>query len=412
MLNNLSVLENPLLNKLSNKVYDYSFLVIVTLMYVAMCAEAEIYVPAFPEMIKYFNVAENEIQLILSLNFAGLCISGIVTGPLSDAYGRRKVLLGGLLLFTITSLGCAEAENFVSMIIWRFLQGVGASTPMIVSATMIFDKYSAEKAGQTIGILNSVIFSSMASAPIIGAWVTKTLHWRVNFVIIFALAFISFVGSIFFLQETLDSTKRSKIHIYTICNDYKKLVSSFDYLVYVLISLFPLIIPVLYAANSSIIFVNHLGLSLEEYSYYQATIMVVFIIFSALGAKLISLIGMERTKNLGSIIIILGVIGLALTAKFIYNSATFICFFMSLIAAGGAMITGIFGVRGMEIFPKIKGTALAMATAIRQSLSFGLILLSQIFYDGTIRPVASIIAGYTIICVVLYALMYYRKLTR
>ena len=81
-------------------------------MYIALCAEAEIYVPAFPDMIKYFAVSENQIQLVLSINFAGLCISGIVVGPLADAYGRRKILIIGLLLFTLTSLGCVYSYSF------------------------------------------------------------------------------------------------------------------------------------------------------------------------------------------------------------------------------------------------------------------------------------------------------------
>lgn len=77
------MLEKPIFNKLSDKFYDLALLTLVTIMYIALCAEADMYVPAFPQMIKYFGVEENKIQLILSINFGGLCVSGLVTGPRS-----------------------------------------------------------------------------------------------------------------------------------------------------------------------------------------------------------------------------------------------------------------------------------------------------------------------------------------
>jgi hypothetical protein len=65
------MLEKPIFNKLPEKFYDIALLTLVTIMYIALCAEADMYVPAFPQMIKYFGVEENKIQLILSINFGG-----------------------------------------------------------------------------------------------------------------------------------------------------------------------------------------------------------------------------------------------------------------------------------------------------------------------------------------------------
>ena len=101
-------ISKPLFSNLSKRTYDIALLTLVTIMYVMLCAETDIYVPTFPEMIQYFGVHENQIQLILSINFAGLCLAGLVVGPLSDSYGRRKVLLISLLLFVISSIGCVR----------------------------------------------------------------------------------------------------------------------------------------------------------------------------------------------------------------------------------------------------------------------------------------------------------------
>ena len=106
------MISQPFFSGLSAKFYDFSLIALVTLMYIGLCAEADMYVPAFPQMIQYFGVAENKIQLILSLNFGGLCIAGLVTGPLSDSFGRRPVLLVGLGLFVLSSLGCVYSASF------------------------------------------------------------------------------------------------------------------------------------------------------------------------------------------------------------------------------------------------------------------------------------------------------------
>ncbi|MDP1614589.1 MAG: MFS transporter, partial [Methylococcales bacterium] len=268
--------DTPFFSKLSEKTYDGILLTLVTLMYIAMCAEADMYVPAFPQMIQYFGVEENQIQLILSINFAGLCLAGMVVGPLSDSYGRRKVLLGELFFFSISSFGCAYANDFNSMLLWRLLQGIAASVPMVVGSATIVDKYSEEKAGQIVGLINSVIAASMAGAPIVGAWITQVFNWRTNFFVILGLAVVSFLGTGMFIEETLPQEKRKAFQGATICKNYLRLSKSLPFMLAMLIANFPFTAVVVYIANLSVIFVNHMGMSLEQFSYYQATTMGTF----------------------------------------------------------------------------------------------------------------------------------------
>ena len=172
------MLDTPLFRNLSEKSYDIALLVCVTFMYVSVCAETDMYVPAFPAMIKYFGIEEYKIQLILSLNFGGLSVTGLIVGPFSDGFGRRKILLGGLLLFVISSMGCVVTASFNVMLFWRFFQGMGAAIPMVIGGAMFFDKYSKEKAGKLIGMMNGIIAASMAGAPMVGAWISQIFNWR------------------------------------------------------------------------------------------------------------------------------------------------------------------------------------------------------------------------------------------
>ncbi len=399
--------DKPLFNTLSEKTYDVALLLLVITMYILTCAEADMYVPAFPQMIHYFGIEENQVQLILSINFGGLCIAGLFTGPLSDSYGRRKVLLGGLLLFIISSMGCVYTNDFNAMLAWRLLQGIAASIPMVTGAATFIDKYPAEKAGQLVGIINSVISASMAGAPIAGAWISQAFNWRANFIVILILALVSFLGTLFFIEETLPLNKRKPFRPAAIGKGYLKLSKSFEFMCYTFIVNFPFAAVVVYIANLSVIFVNHIGMSLEKFSYYQATTMGTFIIFSLLSIKLIGKKGLDYTKNLGGLVALTGAIGLFYISQIDMLDVNMICLSMAFIAAGGAMMAGTFGMKALSLFPDINGTAMALMTAVRQLFAAGLVILSQVMFDGTIVPVATIIVCYATLATASYILLHY-----
>ena len=377
------MLDKPIF-QLSAKTFDIIFVSLVTIIYIGLCAEADMYVPAFPQMIEYFGIEENKISLILSINFIGLSISGLVVGPLSDCYGRRRVLLGGMLLFVISSVGCISTNNFTLMLVWRFVQGIAASVPMVVAAASFFDKYTPAKAGQIIGFLNSIISASMAGAPVVGAWVSEIFDWRANFIIILALAVISFVGTLLFVEETLPTNKRKTFNLISICQDYLTISKSLKFMSYVLIGIFPIAVIILYVANISVIMINHLGIDLGTFSYYQATTMAAFMIFSLVSVKLIDKKGVDYTKNLGGIIAAIGSFLIFYVSQFDHSNVNIICVAMALIASGGAMMMSTFTLIALSIFPEMNGTAMAMMTAIRQFFASGLVIVSEMFFDGTI----------------------------
>lgn len=393
------------LKNASEKTTEFLILAVVTLMYIAMCAEADIYVPAFPQMVEFFNTTEDKIQLILSLNFIGLCLAGLICGPLSDTFGRRKVLLGGLSLFAISSFGCVFANQFTTMLAWRILQGMSASVPMVVGAAVFLDKYSLEKASRLIGILNSVITAAMAGAPILGSYLVIHFNWRLNFTVIAILAVLSFLGSFFFIEETLNAEKRKPFNLKLILKDYATLASSFKFIGYSVISLLPLITVVVYISNLSLIFINHLNVSPDYFGYYQASTMIAFLIFSAASSPMIAKKGMDYTKNLGGVMVIIGSTALFLTALYQPDSVLLICGTMCVFTAGGALIIGIFGMKALDLFPEIKGTAAAMTTAIRQLLASSFVLISEVTFDGTIVPVAVILFSFVCVAVIWYLLI-------
>ena len=130
--------------------------------------ELDVYVPGLPGMLKFFMISENEVHWLLSINLIGLSLSGLLYGPLSDAFGTRRIMLIELTIFSLASLGCVYSTDIACLLFWRFWQGAGASAPITIGFAAISDLYEKDEAVQHISLLNRLITLCMAGAPIIG----------------------------------------------------------------------------------------------------------------------------------------------------------------------------------------------------------------------------------------------------
>ena len=399
------MISRPVFTNIPSKIYELILLSMVVIIYTCVCAEADMYVPAFPQMIKYFNIAENEIQLVLSINFLGLCLASIFSGPLSDSFGRRKVILSGLFLLMISSIILVGLDDFKVLLFWRFIQGIAAAVPMVCAGAMFMDQYSGEKASKLIGFINAVITAAMAAAPVIGAYISEEFGWRANFIVVMLLSIISFFGFFLLIEESLKLNLKRKLNLISITKDYAKVLSSLTFICYMMLACLPFIVIIVYITNLSVIFVNHLGINLVDYSYYQASTMGTFVVFSLLSVKIINAKGVNFTKNFGVILSVIGSCALFIVSLVDHTSAILICISMAVVAAGGSMMSGTFGVKALSLFPEINGTAMAACTALRLLLIAVFVLISEFYFDGTIIPIAFIIAGYTLFTAGFYVLL-------
>jgi len=144
---------------------DTAYLLLIISIFISAVIETDIYLPAFPDMIGYFNQTESNIQKLLTWNFVGLCISGPIYGPLSDSYGRRKPLLMALCLFGVGSLITIRSDNFDMVLIGRILQGLGSGGCFTLGTAIIFDVFQKEKATNALNRINIIVPFIMATAP-------------------------------------------------------------------------------------------------------------------------------------------------------------------------------------------------------------------------------------------------------
>ncbi len=379
-------------------------LFILILNFVSVGIETDIYVPSFPDIMNHFKTSEAILQMLLSMNFIGLCCSGLIYGPLSDAWGRKKTLLSGAILFFAGSVGCVIAHNIEIMIFWRFIQGVGGGALMIVTAATLFDLYSNKEATKLLGILNGIIAASMAIAPMIGSWVGAFYGWRMNFAIVAALSVLCLVFLTFFFHESLVPKKRTPFSFGGTFRNYGILLSNFEFTAKVMIFTFLHNALIIYTANLSLIFISHMDVEPTLFGYYQSSIMAVFMAFSILSAKGIDWYGPYATKKAG---LIIGLLGAALLVYLSYRNSSplLITIAMCIVSAGVALSMGIFGSQAMDVFPEVKGASAALICTVRLCFISIVISLTSLIFDGTMIPIAWVVMGYMIAAAGLYGIL-------
>ena len=172
--------------------------------------------PSFHAIAGDFGLSKWAVQQTLTVYMLPLAIMSLVQGPVSDAIGRRPVILAGLCVYTLASVGCAFAPNFTTLLIFRALQGISAGVGMIVGRAVIRDLFEGPQAQKLLSLVTMLFAFAPAVAPVIGGWIHVTLGWHAvfGFMALFGLSLA--VAAYLTLPETHPKDKRPHLHVETL----------------------------------------------------------------------------------------------------------------------------------------------------------------------------------------------------
>jgi DHA1 family bicyclomycin/chloramphenicol resistance-like MFS transporter len=191
-----------------------------------------IFVPALPTAAHDLGASSAAIQLSMSVYILGLAAGQLVYGPLSDRFGRRPMLMVGLVIYTVTGLWAAFAPTVDSLIVLRLLQALGGCSGMVIGRAMVRDNALPQDAARRLALMNLVVVIGPGVAPLIGSAVTATLGWRAIFFVLAALGAVNFAFTCFLLPETRPPSRAS--HFRLLMRDYGRLLKSRPFLGYTL----------------------------------------------------------------------------------------------------------------------------------------------------------------------------------
>jgi MFS transporter, DHA1 family, multidrug resistance protein len=170
------------------------------------------FLPSFPTIAKDFGLSSWEVQQIITAYLLPFACFALVHGPLSDALGRRRVVIGGLVLYTIGSIGCFIAPTFGTLLACRVLQGMAAGIGPTVARAVVRDAFDGANAQRLMSSMMLVFSIAPAVAPIIGGWVHVALGWRSVFGMLVVMGAALVVITYLLLPETHPPSKRTPVH--------------------------------------------------------------------------------------------------------------------------------------------------------------------------------------------------------
>src|SRR5246500_1233418 len=224
-------------------------------------------VPALPLLATTFGRDISIAQMTVSLYMVGIACSQIVMGPLSDRFGRRPVLLAGLGLMAIASIGGIFAQSLPQLIAARFLQALGGASGMVISRAIIRDLYPRERIGAMISLVIAVMMIAQMLSPLTGGLIETAFGWRAILYLITALALSTAIG----IAVALPETRREGSGQRGFRGDVGKLFTSRAFVGYMLCQVLASQIIFAFAGGGPYIVVTQMGRSSAEYGAWFAT---------------------------------------------------------------------------------------------------------------------------------------------
>ena len=229
----------------------------------------DLYMPALPSMSEVWGVPSSLTNLTLVAFFFFYAVGTLFWGPMSDKYGRKKILQTGAAIYTAASLLCALSVNVYMLIAARVVQGIGAGAITSVSMALVKDCFSGRQRETILAIVQTVSGLAPMLAPVVGAILLLFVDWRGSFFVLTAAGLACLIMSLLY-QETLAEDEKyegsiigSIGRLFAVGRNVSFIVPCFIFSMYNLAFMG-------YISMSSYIYVSYFGLSEQVYSYFFA----------------------------------------------------------------------------------------------------------------------------------------------
>lgn len=225
----------------------------------------DMYLPGMNSIAKDLGSPISQVQYTLTSFFAGISFGQLLYGPIIDRYGRKIPLVFGLLLYITSSLACGLSNSVESLIVFRFLQSLGACAAMVVPRAVVRDVFSPHEGAKVFSQIILVMGIAPVLAPSAGSYLLNYANWNWIFYSLTAISFLMLLSTIFSFQDNKGPDKSISLKIGPVIKEYFEVFSNPVFRTYVLSSGFSAAVMFAYIAGSPFVFMSLNGLSQEDY---------------------------------------------------------------------------------------------------------------------------------------------------
>ena len=347
---------------------------------------------AIPAMAGDLITDAGSVQLTLSAYVFGAAAGQLILSPLSDRYGRKAMMLGGLTLYIAAAIVCAFANSVEMLAAMRFIQGSSTFAGRILPRAMARDLYDREEAAKLLSFM--AVLSGMAPivAPLIGATLLDAHGWRSIFVFMVGYGVLTLILVALFLKETLPPERRVMLGPAIMAANFLTVIRNRAFLSYGACIFCTMGGLMCFLTSSSSVFILFLKQTPQEYAYAFGGIMIAYSLFSFIAGRLVSRIGIDGLIHAGAIIGCASGIAMWGSAVAGYHTMWALIIPMFGYIAALSFILPQATAGALSPFGHMAGSAMSNLGFIQTCIAATIAAISGILFDGTQIPMVTIIA--------------------
>src|SRR6201996_1334583 len=345
--------------------------------------------PALPDIRSAFHIADpNHPQMVLSTFLFGFGLGQFVMGPLSDRFGRRPILLGGMILYCVASVLAISAPSFEALLLARVLQGLGTSATRVIATSIVRDCYTGRRMASVVSLAMMIFIAVPVIAPSLGEAVMMLTQWRGIFIVLMVYGALALAWSAWRMPETLPTSERKSLALRDVLGAFRQTITNRQTLGYALAA------GCVQGALFAFVFISQ-QVFVDIYKlgpYFPLAFAAAAVGVAAAGflnARFVGRIGM-RIMSHSALLLFVAVAAITMAAAWFHALPLWL--FMplsSLMMFSFGLMVANFTAMAMERQGHIAGPALSLYGSITTLLGIGIGTTIGQAYDGTLLPFAT-----------------------
>ncbi|MES3013525.1 MAG: multidrug effflux MFS transporter [Pseudomonadota bacterium] len=330
------------------------------------------YLPAFTGIAKAIGATPVEMQQTLSAYLFGFAVMNLFHGALSDSFGRRPVVLWGLVVFTLASVGCAMSQSIGQLVFFRALQGMSAGAGIVISRAVIRDMFPPADAQRVMSQVTIYFGVAPAIAPMVGGFLFVHADWHSIFWFLTAVGVILWVANYKLLPETLHLSQRQPFNVRNLMRGYWEMGSSPRFMMLALASGIPFNGMFLYVLSAPVFLGDHLHLAPGQFFWFFLITIAGIMGGAFFSGRLAGRIKPQHQIRHGFLImLIVSVVNLALNLLFT-PEPWWALIPLGIYAFGWALMVPVVTLMVLDLIPERRGMASSFQACVG-SLANGLV---------------------------------------
>jgi DHA1 family bicyclomycin/chloramphenicol resistance-like MFS transporter len=329
----------------------------------------DLYLPAFPAIAAEFSASAIAMQQTLSAYLFAYGFMMLWHGALSDALGRRPIILGGLAIYAFATLGCAIAGNIETLWLFRTAQGICAGTGLVIGRAIIRDRFQGTEAQQLMSQITMIFSIAPAVAPIVGGALLNTLGWRSIFWVLLLWVLAILVWSAKFLPETLHPSHRHALRPRVLWRNYASVLAKPEFTMLSLIPTLNFAAFFIYIAAAPAFLVTLLGVSTWGFAWLFVPMIAGVLAGAVLSGRMAGRYSPQRTIRLGYTFIATGAVVNVLICEFAPPFVAWNVAPIMIYAAGSSLVAPSVMIRLLDLFPSMRGMASSLQGFVQFSVA-------------------------------------------